>query len=382
MSSEKFEFPLESGLVFLNHAALAPLPVRARRAAEEFLSEAVHTGTGQYRKWLATVAHLREQLRALINAPSVDDIALLKNTSEGLSVVAHGFPWQAGDNLVLAREEFASNRMVWHALEERGVEIRGVSLRGAPTPEDALFAAVDRHTRLIPVSLVQYADGTVMDLQRIGSFCRKRDIALSVDAIQGLGALPFDVQACAADFVSADAHKWLLGPEGIALFYCAPKWRQQLRLYQHGWCMVDGPLQHVDDDSPSISETARRFEPGSLNMLGIHAFDASLSLLLEIGIEEVHRRLLNRSDWLLERIRSEPRLECLTPTDPGRYAGIVTFRPLRGSAAAMVRQLANENIVVAARAGGVRLSPHFYTPMAGLRRAWSAITGYLDGAPD
>ncbi|HEX7044695.1 MAG TPA: aminotransferase class V-fold PLP-dependent enzyme [Burkholderiales bacterium] len=359
------EFPLEPGLVYLNHAAVAPWPRRTADAVRAFAEENARRGAAQYAAWLEVERRVRARCAALVNA-TPDDIALLKNTSEALSVVAHGFPWRPGDNVVIADEEFPSNRIVWESLRPRGVEVREVAL-GAD-PEEALLAAADGRTRLISVSSVQYASGRRTDLAALGAACRQRGIAFCVDAIQGLGALPHDVDAMHIDFLMADAHKWLLGPEGIAVFYCRDEWRGRLALYQYGWHMVEraGDFERKDWEP---ARSARRFECGSPNMLGIHALDASLSLLLEVGIEHIERRVLARAERLFELIRARPDLELITPAAPGRYGGIVTFRHRRRTAAELHARLRERNIICAARGGGVRLSPHFYTPLAGLEHA-------------
>ena len=236
--SFEHEFPLKDDIIYLNHAAVSPWPKRTVDAVEQFAIENGHQGSLAYPQWLQTEQSLREQLRSLINAPSSDDIALVKNTSEALSFVANGLTWATGDNIITSNEEFPSNRIVWESLESAGVELRQADLSAANTPEDALFDLVDGKTRLITISSVQYASGLRVDLERIGRFCRDNNILFCVDAIQSIGAIPLDVQACHADFVAADGHKWMMGPEGLGVFYCAAALRDQLKLTQFGWHMV------------------------------------------------------------------------------------------------------------------------------------------------
>jgi selenocysteine lyase/cysteine desulfurase len=362
------EFPVVRQSIYLNHAAVAPWPRRTAEAVRRFASECAEQGAMNYPQWLRNESWLREQLARLINAPSPADIALLKNTSGALSVVAHGFPWTLGDNVVISDEEFPSNRIVWQSLVLLGVEVREVRLRGAADPEQALLDAADAQTRLLSISSVQYASGLRLDLERLGEGCRQRGIAFCVDAIQSLGALRFDTQAFHADFVMADAHKWLLGPEGIALFYCSPEWRERLELHEFGWHMVEQPGDFDRRDwKPAAS--ARRFECGSPNMLGIHAFSPSVSLLLEIGMEEIEKRVLDNARLLIEAIAERPELKLITNPAAGRYAGIVTFRHRNQSAEQLHRHLTAQGVVCIPRGGGVRYSPHFYTPSEQLSRA-------------
>ncbi|MGH8629963.1 MAG: aminotransferase class V-fold PLP-dependent enzyme, partial [Burkholderiales bacterium] len=285
------EFPQQGDLVYLNHAAVAPWPARTAAAICAFADENVRSGASRYAEWVSKQQQLREQLRRLINAPSSADIALLKNTSEALSVVACGLDWRWGDNVVSTDEEFPSNRIPWQAQRKTGVGLKQVSIRGEE-PEEALMQQCDARTRVLAVSSVQYASGIRLDLGRLGAFCRSRGILFCVDAIQSLGAFPVDVQAECIDFLMADGHKWMLGPEGIALFYCAEAQRFSLELRQFGWHMVENSSEFESQDWRPAA-TARRFECGSGNLLGSFGLSASVSLLEQIGIESISRTVLN-----------------------------------------------------------------------------------------
>ncbi|NQD96371.1 aminotransferase class V-fold PLP-dependent enzyme, partial [Pseudomonas sp. CrR25] len=208
------EFPQLAELRYLNHAAVAPWPQRAVVAVSRFAEQNAHCGARDYPAWLLVERSLRERLTRLLNAPSSDDIALVKNTSEALSFVAFGLDWRAGDQVVISDEEFPSNRVVWEALEARGVEVLQVNLHQGD-PEVGLLNACGARTRLMSISAVQYASGLRLDLGRLGHGCQRRGVLLCIDAIQQLGALPFDVQAYQCAFAMADGHKWLLGPEGL-----------------------------------------------------------------------------------------------------------------------------------------------------------------------
>ena len=359
-------FELDPVLIHLNHAAVAPWPTPTREAVEAFARENARQGSWHYAHWLETESRLRAELGRLINAPS-DDIALLKNTSEALSVVAHGLHWQAGDRVVISNEEFPSNRIVWESLQPQGVQVTEVDLHAGPTPEDALIAACDERTRLLAISSVQYASGLRVDLEHLGRFCREHDILFCVDAIQSLGALRLDVQAARVDFLMADGHKWLLGPEGVALFYSTPTARERLTLHQYGWHMTE--IIDFDRRDWRPAESARRFECGSPNMLGIHALQASVSLLLETGMDNVEREVLARARHLFARIATSRHLECLTDTHPDRHAGIVLFRHRHVPSERLYEWLMSNRVLCARRGTGVRFSPHFHTPYAQLDTA-------------
>lgn len=356
------EFQLKNDLVYLNHAAVSPWPHRTVQAVQDFAAENLSHGSLNYLTWMETENALRSQLQSILNAPSVDDIALLKNTSEALSVVAYGINWTSNNNIVTSAQEFPSNRIVWESLKSTGVELRKVTL-DAHSPggvEDALLAACDENTRLLTISSIQFGDGLRIDLKKIGQFCQQNQILYCVDAIQSVGAVELDVQDIHADFVMADGHKWMAGPEGLAVFYCNSKVRDTLKLSQYGWHMTEDYL-NFDCVEWDAAKTARRFECGSPNMLGIHALHASLSLLLEIGLDRIEEKLLQHSRLIMDLVHANNNLELLTPDIEGRYGGIVTFKHKSIDPAKLNQLLQANSIFAAPRGGGIRFSPHFYT---------------------
>lgn len=353
------EFPLIDKLIYLNHAAVAPWPLRTCNAVKAFAEQNTRYGSHYYPNWLKKEAELREQLRQLLNAPTVDDIALVKNTSEALSFVAYGLNWKTGDNIVTSNEEFPSNRVPWQSLANQGVEFREADLHRSESPEQALFDRVDENTRLLTISSIQFASGLRLDLEKIGSFCKQHNILFCIDAIQSLGAVEFNVQAYQADFVMADGHKWMCGPEGLGVFYTTPAARDQLKLTQYGWHMMKNAYNY--ENTPwEIHPGARRFECGSPNMLGIHALSSSLSLLLETGIDQVERAVLNHASLLMNGIAECDWLELLTDRTAPLQSGIVVFKSKTRSNAELFHRLQSNGVVCALRGQGIRLSPHFY----------------------
>ncbi len=362
------EFKLDEDIIYLNHAAVAPWPARTVKAITDFAQENLHQGASNYPTWVQVEQQLREKLQRLINAPSVDDIALLKNTSEALSIVAHGLDWQAGDNIVICQQEFPSNRVVWQSLARYGVETRFVDFSTSLDPEHDLIAATDQRTRLLSSSSVQYASGLRMDLARLGEFCQQRKILFCVDAIQSLGALAFDAQAVQADFVMADGHKWMLGPEGVAVFYCRADLRDRLKLNQYGWHMMENPTDY-DSLDWQPARSARRFECGSPNMLGIHGLNASLSVILEFGMAAIEAKLLELTQFLMDCIQSNPNLALISNAEPSRLSGITTFRHRQHDTATLFKELSKNKVICAQRGGGIRLSPHFYMDTDRIQKA-------------
>jgi cysteine desulfurase/selenocysteine lyase len=361
------EFPLHPDLVYLNHAAVTPWPRRTTAAMIRFAEENSRYGASRYPDWVAVETQVRQQLQTLINAQSADEIALVKNTSEAISIVACGLDWREGDNVVSTDHEFPSNRIAWQAQQRHGVSFREVNIDG-DDPEGALIAACDGHTRVLTVSSVQYATGRRLDLQRLGRYCRDHSILFCVDAIQSLGAMQIDVEAIQADFLMADAHKWLLGPEGIALFYCRAEQRDKLQLYQYGWHMVEA-MGDYDSKAWEPAHSSRRFECGSLNMAGIHALGASLSLLADIGTDSIEKMVLKNSAYLIDKLNNIADVNVVTPQESDQHAGIVSFTVNGRDNSKIQRKLMENSVICAYRGGAIRFSPHFYTGLQKLDKA-------------
>ncbi len=367
------EFPQAEELKYLNHAAVAPWPKRTREAVVAFARENVTYGASRYHLFSEKENYLRLQIRKLINAPSIDDIALLKNTSEALSVVAAGIRWNRGDNVVTSAEEFPSNWIPWDAQKIHGVSLKKVDIR-VQRPEQALIEACDNRTRVLTISSVQFSSGIKLDLELLGDYCKANDILFCVDAIQSIGAHELDVQKIRADFVMADGHKWMLGPEGIALFYSDAAVRDELNLYQYGWHMTATPDDY-DIKSWQPAKSARRFEPGSNNLLGIHALSASLSLIEELGMAYIERELDIRVSYLLERLAEHDQVQLITPVDPGQRAGIVAFKVAGADQQALHKQLLENRVFCALRGGAIRFSPHYYTRIEQLDKTIDVLFG-------
>ena len=355
------EFPINTRITYLNHAGVGPWPARTAEALRQFAEENISHGASRYPEWLRTETDLKNAVCRLINAPSANDIALVKNTSEGLSLVAYGLSWKRGDNIIITDHEFPSNRIVWESLARFGVETRIVNLQAPDTATQDILRHVDSKTRLISVSSVQYASGLVMDLEFIGRFCREHNVLFCVDAIQSIGALPMDVREIHADFVIADGHKWMLGPEGIGIFYSTPESREKLNLSQFGWHMIE-QSGNYEMSRWEIASGARRFECGSPNMLGIHALNASLSLILDVGMDTISREIIKKTRYIIEFINNNKNYYLISWVRQGLVAGIVTFGHHSIPATELLNRLVEEDIYAANRGGGVRFSPHFYTP--------------------
>ncbi len=356
---------------YVNHAAVSPWPLCTTAAVKAFAEENSQHGPEHYKAWISHESELRKSLAFLLNADSSADIALLKNTTEGICTVAFGLAWKPGDNLVMPCDEFSSNSLPWLAQAEHGVDIRQVDIRAAENAEAALLEAMDDRTRLLAVSAVQWTDGFRLDLNTLGKFCQQHQVLFFVDAIQQLGALQLDVAAAHIDFLAADAHKWLLGPEGIAVFYSKAAARSQLRLQQLGWHMLENHWS-FNGDAPA-SSTARRFEAGSPNTLGQVAMQASLQLLLDTGMSQVESRVLANTAFLLEGLQANKGLNITSRQELTRRSGIVSFTPTQQAVQQLYNSLHASGLRCSLRNGAIRLSPHFYQGEKELQRLLQTI---------
>jgi selenocysteine lyase/cysteine desulfurase len=351
------EFPVTRRWAFFDHAAVAPISGRAQQALADWAADMAENGDVNERHWLDRIEEVRRLAAQLINADPLD-IAFVKNTSEGIGIVAEGLSWQAGDNMVTAAEEYPANIYPWMNLNDRGVEVRLVAGRDRRLWLDDFKALMDARTRLVSVSSVEFASGFRNDLNGLGALCRERGILFFVDAIQSLGVLPLDVQQTPIDFLAADGHKWLLGPEGAAIFYVRRKLVERLHTIGVGWNSIIGARDFSRIDF-RLKPHAGRWESGSLNVAGITALGASLALLLEIGIPAIAERVLELTDYLCDKAQRAG-CEVYSSRRPEDKSGIVSIMLPGADVRQTVKQCRAEGIVVNQRAGRVRISPHCY----------------------
>lgn len=370
-------FPVMDRHTWLNHAAISPWPAAVGHAMRDFVEQNIAQGPLGYADWLQTENRLRVSAAAFLGAEP-NDLALVKNTSEGLSLIAAGLDWAPGDSLVCCGGDFPSNVLPWRRLVPDFVEVREVPFDNHD-PETGLEQALDRSVRLLAVSSVRYDSGVRLDLDRLGRAAREAGALLVVDAIQHLGALPLDVADTPVDFVVGGSHKWLLAPEGLALFWSRQSARKHLKPVQTGWRMWSDMFnfERTDWNTP---ESARRFEPGTLNMAGIHGLAAAVELLQSIDQNVRADQLLERTGWLIDGLGQMPGVEIITPAKPARRAGIVSFVPGRLEPDQVLKELAARSIFAARRGRTVRLSPNFYTPESQIARSLEVIGKVLAGS--
>ena len=356
------EFPSKKSSIQFNHAAICPLPARAAAALVEYARNLAERGGLDWRDWPKKADEVRLLAARLLGADErvggAGSITIVPNTTWGLDVVAQGFDFSAGDAIVTTASEFPANLAPWVALEKKGVTVRRIPTRDGAFAAEDVIAACDDTTRLVSVSLVAFHTGFRAPVEALGAFCRGRGIVFGLDGIQGVGAQRVDVAGWNVDFLSADGHKWMLGPEGCGVLFTTPELRARLAP-PPGWTNLKrahGADYHVSEN-PEYLAGGSRFEPGALPTPGLYALAASLELLLEIGLPEVERRIARTLGILIAGL---PRLG-FSPVlfgGPPR-SGILAARPPAGKDARYFqKRLADANVVASAREGFLRFSPH------------------------
>lgn len=346
-------FPVRQKLIYLNHAAVSPLCRRAAEAMKSLADDCLENGSLHYDKWMAVYNGLRQATARLINGKP-EDVAIVKNTSEGIATVAIGFDWRPGDKMVAFREEFPANYFPWKRLEQKGVHVEWLSC------EDPLerIDEASRGARMLSLSFVQFLSGYRAPIQAIGEICSRNNCFFIVDAIQGLGAFPLDVEACRIGALAADGHKWLTGPEGCGILYINQALQELVEPVEFGWTNVARYADYASRDM-TLRPNAGRYECGTLNTIGCFGLHAAIEFLLEVGVGQIAPILDKLSDRIAEGAIAKG-YELLGRRVPGTTSGIVSLRKEGVDARKIVSDLKARNILAAPRAGWVRTSPHFY----------------------
>lgn len=356
-------FPILRNLHFFNHAGVAPVPQVAADAMLKFVNELVNKSYFGSR-WYADIDVLRVSAARLINA-TPQEITFVKNTSEGICTVAKGLQWKAGDRIITTGVEYPANIYPWMDVAQRfGCELvllpEETDANGRrQVPLEKILREIEHpRTRLVTLSHVEFASGQRHELTTIGRRCREAGKLLCVDAIQSLGVLPVDVQEMCIDFLSADGHKWLLGPEGAGIFYVRRELQDQVPPLVVGWMNVINAERFGEYDY-TLKDDARRYESGSHNVAGLLGLKASLELLLEIGTSAIAERLKTLGDRLIAGLEQKG-YQIVSPRGEGQWSGIVSFVSKTHDHQQIFRQLREQGVEIAVREGRLRASPHFY----------------------
>ena len=364
------EFPITKEKAYLNNAAVGALSTRNIDAINRTARIISSKGTGGDLEILETVASAREALARLLGA-SADEIAFTKNTTQGVLIVANGIPLNDGDNIVLPSIEFPANVYPWLALKNRGIEVREIEPVDGKVTSEMLIESCDERTKAVTVSAVQFSSGYRIDMEKLGAFCRKNGIYLHVDGIQAIGMIDFDVKRFNVDFLSSGAHKWLLGVGGIGFLYIRRELIDRLDVWNPGWLSVENPMDFANH-SQGFRANASRFEEGSLNAIGIAALGASVERFLEIGIENIERRIISTTDALEEGLR-ERGFKITSPRGERERSGIICFRNDDIPSETIFDRLTARRVATSLRLGNIRVSPHFYNDETDVKRFFEAI---------
>jgi len=352
----RLEFPITKKYAYFDHAAVGPLPVRVVEAAKRVVEEKSE-GDLHWGSWDETAEATRDSIAALVNARE-DEIALVHSTSEGLAIVANGLSYEKGQNIVTCDLEFTSNLFPWQALTKRHqLELRVVRNRDGRLRIDDFVDAIDTKTRLVAISYVQYSNGFRIDLEELSKIAHESGAYVVTDAVQAVGQIPVDVSKLGVDFLATSGYKWLLSPMSTGFLYV------RRALFREVWPTIVG---YRSDEYPmefnfreyQPAPTARRYEDGQLNFPGFAGMKEAVGLLQSIGLDEVWRRVLSLANRLTDGLGQNSSLQVRSCLDEGAKSGIVNVACK--NADSIAKQLLERGVVLSVRAGGLRISPHFY----------------------
>ncbi|AFH48317.1 Selenocysteine lyase [Ignavibacterium album JCM 16511] len=370
---QKFPF-IKNGIIYFNHASTAPVSLAVRERINELLKEKSETKIDDYSFFLKVYEETKFLLSELINA-APDRIAFLDNTSNGLNILATGIKWQSGDRILLNDIEFPANVYPFLNLKRFGVQVDFVKSKNGIVSAEDIISNVKPHTKLISVSFVQFLSGYKIDLEKLGNFCRQNNIIFSVDGIQGIGAMNFDVQKFKIDFLSCGTQKWLFGAQGLAFIYLTEELQQRINPAYIGWLSVEDAWNLLDYKM-NLKKSANVFQAGTLNSLGIYIFNTSLKLLKDFGFNRIEDRVNSNTKYLRKKL-NEIGINCLIDeADEKYFSGITTFKT--EDAEKLFRHLEEEKIVCSLREGFIRLSPHFYNTFEDIDTVIKSIEEFIN----
>ncbi len=357
---------------YLNSAAVSPIPVTAMKAVISQLVDVASNGSGGYQGWIATKDRCRDLIAGMINTRP-DEVAFVRNTSDGISCIANGIDWQPGDNIVSFAAEFPSNFYPWRNVRDRlGVELRLCPERDGRIDLDEFVGMIDARTRVVAISSVQYGSGYRADLRRIGEAARSVDALFVVDIIQGLGAVPYDLPGDLVDAAAGASHKWLCAPEGGGFVYLSDRARERVRPTLVGWISVETPWDFVDREQPFKPSTLA-WETGTGPSALFYGLEQSLKLLTETGPANIAEYLGRLTDHLCARV-DKSRYEIVSSRHPSEKSQIVCIRHRSGLPPSKIAgDLERKKIIVSPRGDRLRIAPHFYNSVEDIERLIEAL---------
>jgi len=352
-------FQFDDGLIFLNHASHSPLCQPARAVYDRYLDSWQTTAHQHDIESFKIIESVRVNLSEFVGC-SAERIGLSSGTSFGLNIIAGGYPWKQGDNVVVSSDEFPAVVYPWRRLRSRGVETRLAASRDGFIDEDALIAASDNNTRVICVTWVQFNNGYRTDLKKLGDYCSENDILLCVDGIQGLGVIPIDLSKLNIDLFTCGCQKWMFGPCGTGFYYLSEKAESVIDDPVFGWLSVDWGVDFTDlcrYDLPPRKGPSR-YEFSTYPFQDIRAFHAALEMLGSFDHDSRWGQIRFLTNMVFDYAESNKNISLASSREDSRRSGIVNIST--GNSKELYAFIVDKNISVSYRQGGIRISPHFY----------------------
>lgn len=367
-------FPyLETGRIYFNHASTGPISKSVREKLNEIITEKSESEIDGFKKFLQASAETKNLLGEMIGAEN-DRIAFVDNTSNGINILAQGLKWKRGERILLNDLEFPANVYPFLNLQKDGVEVDIVKSKNGIVSAEDIIENIKPETKLISISQVQFLTGYRVDLEKLGRVCKEKEIILSVDAIQGLGAVKLDIKKQNIDFISCGSQKWLLGLQGFGFIYISEELQKRISPRYVGWISVHDAWNLLDYNL-KLKSNAECFQGGTINTLGVFALNTSLKFFREYGFDFIEENVTANSAYLIEKLENMGLEPVLKGIPKSNTAGIVSFKSAESEK--LFTGLAVEDINCAVREGMIRFSPHFYNVKEEIDKVIDILKGIL-----
>jgi cysteine desulfurase / selenocysteine lyase len=360
-------FPVTQKYVYLNSAAVSPMPNPTVKAVISQLRDVSENGTVNFAEWIKTKQRCRELVAKMLKVKA-EQIAFVRNTSDGFSSIANGLQWAESDNIVTFEREFPANFYPWRRIRDAfGVEIRYCPERDGRIDVDEFIGLIDSHTKLVSISAVQFASGFRASLEKIGRAARLVDALFTVDIIQAFGVIPFDLETQFVDAACSASHKWLFAPEGCGIIYLSERARQRIEPTLVGWISVENSWDFADTEQ-NWQPNALAWESGTGPSALFYGLEQSLKILHELGAENIQNYLEELTDYLCELLQDK-NYEIVSSREKAEKSQIICLKHRGGLHPNEINKLLEkENIIVSPRGNRLRIAPHIFNNRADIER--------------